>query len=115
MVPENIEYVLDFEEEEDYKDIDPEVKAVLYKTILEAVQNIIKHSKAKYFTIELELCNHILNLIVQDNGIGMPKNVKFGLGIKTIEYSLNKFGGDISIKNGEIKGTILKLTIPYND
>jgi len=54
-------------------------------TTKELITNVIKHSNASEISIDISLTDSFINIIVQDNGIGINKNKKWGQGLKSIQ------------------------------
>lgn len=81
----------------------------IYYIVSELINNIIKHSEASKAIIEYEIKNNILNLIIQDNGIGISDNDqnKGGLGLQQTTTRIHGLNGEITIKsNNDLKITI---------
>lgn len=86
----------------------------LYRIFQEALQNIIKHSKAKKVAlIFLKKNNHIF-IEIKDDGIGFNSlRIKNGIGITNIKSRVKRLKGTIDIDSKSNKGSILKIKIPY--
>ena len=54
-------------------------------TTKELITNVIKHSKASEISIDVSLIDNCINIIVQDNGLGIKGNRKWGQGLKSIQ------------------------------
>jgi len=54
-------------------------------TTKELITNVIKHSKANEISIDVSLIDNYINIIVQDNGVGINKDEKWGQGLKSIQ------------------------------
>lgn len=79
----------------------------LYRIAQEAVNNAIKHGRAKNIVIGLTTDNGMTSLSISDNGTGFRKGHKDGkgMGISTMKYRANMIGATIDIrsdKNGAI-------------
>jgi signal transduction histidine kinase len=60
------------------------IEAVIMTT-KELITNVIKHAKASEISIDISLIDNQINIIVQDNGVGMKKQQAWGLGLKSIQ------------------------------
>lgn len=69
---------------------------VLQENILEALTNIIKHSKATKVSVNIEVLNKYIKCEVKDNGIGANKLIK-GIGIIGFEERTEGAGGKVII------------------
>lgn len=89
--------------------------AIKRNTILllkEAVHNAIKHSKADRITVTGEICNHLLNVQVRDNGIGLDvEKGMLGNGLKNMKSRCFEIGGEIAFVSAE-EGTTVTISIP---
>ncbi|RBW56670.1 hypothetical protein DS884_14530 [Tenacibaculum sp. E3R01] len=97
-----------------WKDINEITKANIYRIIQEALQNIIKHAKAKNVILDFSLKNQDLVIKIQDNGVGFnSKKGKKGIGLKNIKTRIEKLKGSIEIKSEINVGTTLLINTPY--
>lgn len=98
--------------------ISSDAETVLYRFAQEALNNIIKHSKAGFAKMEIGSDNSIIRMVVSDNGVGFNKNINEneddGLGIKGMRERLSIFGGNLNIITSD-KGTTLEASIPITE
>ena len=73
-------------------------------TTKELITNVIKHSKANEISIDISLIDNYVNIIVQDNGLGMNKDKKWGQGLKSIQNRAILHEGTLDIDTN-ISGT----------
>lgn len=94
--------------------IDSQIEINIYRIILELVNNIIKHSKAKEASIQIILENKLLILMAEDNGIGFNyTNQKVsGIGLLNIRSRIEAMNGKLNIDSKESKGTTIIIEIP---
>ncbi len=103
----------------DLQNIDPKreitsnVRQNLYLIFKEAINNIVKHSNATKANVLIYLTGGQLNLIISDNGRGLPENNSFsGNGLKNMQLRTqrikgifkteNKNGFTLSVKNVKV-------------
>ncbi len=102
--------------EEINKDIDKKIEINLYRIIQEAVNNIIKHSKATRVSIRLYEDDGRIYLKISDNGCGFRKGMlkfnKNGLGLIGMKERANLLNGEFSISSTPKRGTKLEVCIP---
>jgi len=86
------------------------VKIYLYRIIQEALNNIVKHSKATEVLINIDFVNH-LTLTIADNGVGFSfdRNFKPGNGISNMRERTELLGGTFEIMQNN--GTVIKIII----
>ena len=89
----------------------------LYRIIQEAMNNIIKHAQAKEVNINLTYDNSIINLSIEDNGIGFDfesiKNSSKGIGIKSMINRAKAIGAEIEVNSSPNNGTLLMVSVPF--
>jgi signal transduction histidine kinase/predicted ATPase len=92
-----------------------EMEVRVYRICQELVQNVIKHAKASKVRIQIILHNDSLNLVVEDNGVGMIKdNLSRGLGFSTIQSNVDLFKGTFSIESQPGKGCLVLIDLPIS-
>ena len=106
---------ISFMAKSDLENLGESININVYRIIQEAMNNCLKHAKAKKIDILIEKKNKKLFVEFKDNGIGFNKDIlnktkQFGLvGIKE---RVNSLDGKFEIITEENKGTILKIYIP---
>ncbi|SNR16317.1 tetratricopeptide repeat-containing sensor histidine kinase [Tenacibaculum jejuense] len=96
-----------------WNDISEVTKANVYRIIQEALQNIIKHAKAKNVTLAFSNENEKLVIQITDDGVGFDtKKSRKGIGIKNINSRVAKLLGNVSFTSEPNKGTHLQIKIP---
>jgi signal transduction histidine kinase/predicted ATPase len=92
-----------------------EMEVRVYRICQELVQNVIKHAKASKVRIQIILHNDSLNLVVEDNGVGMIKgNLSRGLGFSTVQSNVDLFKGTFSIESQPGKGCLVLIDLPIS-
>lgn len=88
----------------------------LFRIIQELITNIIKHAKATMANIHLTNHGDVLNILVEDNGIGFdPKTIKKGkdgMGLKSIDKRISHLEGTFHIESEPGKGSTIIIDIP---
>lgn len=96
-------------------DIDDRINTYLYRISQEALNNIIKHSNAKFATIELKSDSGKVYLNISDNGNGFNYSESrklCGNGISNMKERVFLLGGNIEINSKKGKGTGISISIP---
>ncbi len=99
-----------------------ETETHLYRITQEALNNILKHAKAKNVTVLLEKRDSTVTLIIEDDGAGFDpaKNVdkgevSKGLGLVGMGERAALIGGNVEIESARGKGVTIYVRIPvYN-
>ena len=93
--------------------IDDRIKLMVFRIVQEQLNNIIKHSKATEANIKLAVNEKILNITIEDNGIGFdPKKKTKGIGLGNITSRAELHDGEVIIDTAPGKGCVLKVNIP---
>jgi signal transduction histidine kinase len=92
---------------------DRTVQTHLFRLAQEAVNNSVKHGKAKNVQITLAKEGDKCVLSVSDDGVGFPQHseVKLkGLGVRIMNYRAQKIGGELLVEPANPTGTVVKCT-----
>ncbi|MGH7216224.1 MAG: PAS domain-containing sensor histidine kinase, partial [Nitrospiraceae bacterium] len=88
--------------------IEPERATALFRICQEALTNTARHARATAVTIKLESRNDALQLVVADNGVGIP-NLKVSdrrsLGLLGMKERAVLLGGEVTIQGDPDNGT----------
>lgn len=94
-------------------DISPKHGLILFRIIQESINNILKHSRAKNVSIELEDDHERLKITISDNGKGFNTNImRDGSGLKNMELRAKLIHAEFSIQSKLEEGT--KTSIIYH-
>ena len=87
---------------------------IIFRTIQECMNNIIKHSKAKNAKISFEKSGDYINITIQDNGIGFNiDHAKLhSLGLSTIRERIKSLKGTVQIRSKPNGGTQTEIILP---
>lgn len=98
------------------KRFDINFELTIYRIAQEALNNIIKHSKASEFNIQFFENGKNLKFIISDDGIGLPNdfsiNKSNGFGLLNIRERVQFYDGVFSIESHNGSGTTLHIEIP---
>ena len=96
---------------------DDAVCVILYRMSRELLVNVIKHAKAKHVHINVNRGPNKIQVVIDDDGVGMRKNFipgrgnTAGLGLFSIRERLLHIGGDMRIVSNK-DGTTVSLLAP---
>lgn len=111
----HIPYEFEYQNNTGKNGVSDNIKILLYRIVQEAINNIVKHAKAKHIFVSLKANREQINLIVQDDGVGfkMPKQRSIRkVGLLAMKDSVGFLGGTISIKSTLGKGTRIEVVCP---
>lgn len=97
-----------------FEKLKDETKSIfIYRIIQEATNNIIKYAKASEVFIQLFESEELLQIIVEDNGLGFDtQQDSKGLGLRSMASRVEYLKGEIDIDSELHKGTTISISIP---
>jgi signal transduction histidine kinase len=87
----------------------------VYRVLQESLNNVVRHSGAKEAWVRLRFSNEQLDLEVEDDGRGLEKPIKRGVGIVAMKERAGLLGGTIEVANSETGGTRVRLIVPKRE
>ncbi|MGH7952892.1 MAG: PAS domain-containing sensor histidine kinase [Limisphaerales bacterium] len=92
---------------------DSSIAINLFRIAQEAVQNAIKHGKATRVVIRLTQKDEGVELVVKDNGRGLPRHFekRQGMGLKIMDYRASMVGAELQVQRGNGGGTLLTCSL----
>jgi signal transduction histidine kinase len=103
-----------FEAEETLPELPDAYNITLYRTLQEALTNVIKHAQASQVWVDLSMDDDQVTLTIQDNGIGMIEKRQdlSGIGLAGLRERITIAGGRLTINSWPKRGTILSAQFP---
>lgn len=94
--------------------INPKIEITLYRIVQEAINNILKHSYAKEFSVQLIRQDSMLKMLIYDDGVGFNYNNNGfnGYGLINMRERVESFKGNFKIESSNNNGTLLVIEIP---
>ncbi len=99
---------------EDYE-IDDTLKITVFRIVQEAVNNILKHSRAKNVDLYMDCCYGELSMEIVDDGVGFDTEAvrkKKSYGIIGMKERVQAFGGTVRYDSRPGEGTGVYISIP---
>ncbi len=87
----------------------------LVAIVNEALSNVVRHARARHVDIKFDHIDSRLRLIVQDDGVGIPKDLRAGYGLRNMRDRARLLGGKLDIANAPKHGSLLTLDVPFTD
>ncbi|NVK52484.1 MAG: tetratricopeptide repeat protein [Flavobacteriaceae bacterium] len=93
-----------------------DIELGVYRIVQELVSNVLKHAKAKEITIQLIKDKGILNIIIEDDGVGfnLSKEEDTGIGIINVKSRVDALNGNFLIDSTINIGTMISIDIPLS-
>lgn len=97
--------------------LDEPMSTAIFRIVQESLTNIARHAEASYVEIKLEARDEHLQLLVADDGRGMPSEAdpaRKTFGIVGIRERVKLLGGNVSISSVTGRGTRVAVTVPIS-
>jgi PAS domain S-box-containing protein len=95
--------------------VPPEISLSLFRVLQESLQNAVKHSGVKCFTVDLHGTADSIELTVLDRGAGFDPPEALtgrGLGLISMRERLEMVNGEFSIRSKPGSGTTIRARVP---
>lgn len=96
-----------------------EHEITIYRVVQEALNNIVKHSKADTVSVSLLFNQQNITLSIADNGRGfdihspgMTEKLASGFGLKSMHERIKLLDGEFSVTSIPESGTTIKIILP---
>lgn len=102
------------------ENINEKLKILLYRIIVELINNVLKHAQASEITISIQQAGNELVIEVVDNGKGFenePRKSIFrnqSFGLFNIRERLKPLGGELIVKSIQNEGTRVLCKVPFS-
>lgn len=89
----------------------------IYRIVQEALNNILKHSKASDVLIECNQVDGKLLVCIEDNGVGFCPDVvsEKGIGLQNITNRAKMMNGNVHIRSTPDEGTAIEVSVPIRE
>jgi signal transduction histidine kinase len=96
------------------------VEVACYRVVQEALTNVARHAHAKSCHLRLSVqgdAEGVLELEVSDDGVGMPKGRRAGVGMSSMRERAEELGGTCEVEPGREGGTrvLARLPLPTSE
>jgi len=91
------------------------VDSAIYRVVQECLLNIERHARASRVLISMQREGSRLEVLVHDNGIGMPSGSEYKpgcFGLVAMQERIYTLGGNIDIVSKEQQGSEIHVTVP---
>lgn len=87
------------------------VEVAAYYVVSEALTNVAKHAVATSVTIDLDIDDELLRIVVSDDGVG-GADAGAGSGLVGLRDRIEAVGGHLGVESRPGEGTTLHVTMP---
>lgn len=99
-----------YEGEVDFSKVAPFTQNIIAMCVREATTNVVKHSRATHCSISIKFSSEKINIVIEDDGMGISNHRAFGNGLRGMEERLALVDGGLALKNHN--GAVLELMVP---
>jgi len=93
----------------------PELEATIYRTVQEALNNVVKHSGANRARVLIEERHSEVTIAVEDDGTGIGgRDSGEGFGLLGMRERIALVGGTVSVAEAEGGGTRVSASLPVS-
>lgn len=95
--------------------LEPYLEVMIFRAAQELLGNAARHSQASLVKIQLDMGEHLIKLIVDDNGKGIEAEAfedESNLGLKLIKERAELIGGALEVDSIPGQGARITLTVP---
>jgi two-component system NarL family sensor kinase len=98
----------------------PDVSAVLYRAVQEALRNVVAHSGAAHARVELRAGDGTVRVVVDDDGRGFSAGTLDAraagghVGLRTLAGLVADLGGTLDVRSAPDEGTRFEVALPVH-
>jgi signal transduction histidine kinase len=103
-------------------ELDEKEQIIIYRSINELLQNVLKHSKAESVNVSFKLLPNEFRITINDNGIGFNLKairdkavIQKKFGLFSIMERIRYIGGDLNINAVPNIGTKVVINLPIKN
>jgi len=107
---------IDFTHEGMPRTVPKEISLCLFRILQEALQNAVKYSGVRHFSVKLEGTSAEVKLTISDNGAGFDQQSALsgrGLGLISMRERIHLVKGELSITSQPAGGTTVYARVPF--
>ena len=91
----------------------PELEATLYRTVQEALNNVVKHANAEHVRIKIDERGESVRVTIEDDGEGFDRAAMHeGFGLLGMQERVALIGGSLEVTSTPGQGSRVSATMP---
>lgn len=95
------------------RELSPEVETAIYFCCVEALQNTIKHARARRASISVEAGAADVRCAISDDGVGYdPSTAARGSGLTNLAERVADLGGTVTVESAATHGSCTRVVVP---
>ncbi len=113
--PTGIRCRVDFPETIPDRELSTDLRHNLFLAVKEALQNVVKHSRASEVNLRARLTDELLELVLHDDGCGFRESPENALadGLRNMRQRLTEIGGRCRWESAPGAGTTVVMELPW--
>ena len=100
--------------DKDFPTLTAAVEVATYRIATEAMTNTVRHAQAHTCKLRLWIAMDILYIECVDDGIGIPKTQRAGIGLLSMQERASELGGSCRIEAVDTAGTCVLAQLPLS-
>jgi signal transduction histidine kinase len=100
---------------DDLEPLPAAVEVAAYRIVVEAVNNVQRHSSADRCTVRLGREGGTLHVTVEDTGAGLAPDRGAGVGLSSMRERAEELGGTFDVETTAGAGTTVRVRLPLDD
>jgi len=88
------------------------VEVNAYRIVLESWNNTVRHARASRCRVQFVVEHNMLVIAIQDDGVGMPKDYRVGVGLRSMRARTAELGGGLQVDDVQPHGTRITARLP---
>jgi two-component system sensor histidine kinase DegS len=94
--------------------LEPYIEVMIFRAVQELLGNAARHSQATQITVQIDVIDLLVSVLVEDNGKGFDviPAIERGVGLKLIRDRVQMMNGNFDITSDLGKGTRVSFRIP---
>jgi signal transduction histidine kinase len=88
------------------------VETAVYRIAQEAMTNVVRHAQATACTVRITCRASWVTLEIRDNGQGVPRDYRPGVGLQAMEERAAELNGQITLQSLPGGGTLVQVRLP---
>lgn len=87
------------------------VEVAAYRIVSEALTNVIRHTRATRCDVRLTAQADMLSVRVEDDGAGLPADLRSGVGLLSMRERAEELGGSVRLRARQPRGAVVDATV----
>ena len=100
---------------DDLEPLPAAVEVAAYRIVVEAVNNVQRHSSAERCTVRLAREDDVVVVTVEDTGAGLAPDRGAGVGLSSMRERAEELGGSFEVETSAGDGTTVRARLPLDD